>query len=197
MIAVVVIVGGASTACGGGKASSCYATTTTVPRVGTGGLSGCGARTALAVAYGVRRRSVAVGPPSGLGQPAAMFWNIDALVREGFGRAEVCVQHYNVLVRSSGYCAVDYAMLFPSARHSAFRLVKLTQPSRADQRVTCAVLPACRSICELRQRSLARADERAHSAVACRLCQAVGTCVLGPSRCLRRRLCNDLSHERR
>jgi hypothetical protein len=127
MIAVVVIVGGASTACGGGKASSCYATTTTVPGVGSGGLNGCGARTASAVAYGVRRRSVAVGPPSSLREPAARYWNIDALVRDKFGRAEVCVQHYNVLVRSSGYCAVYYAMLFPSARHSAFRVVRLAR----------------------------------------------------------------------
>jgi hypothetical protein len=106
LVCAALIVAAASTACGGGKASSSYGITTTVSGLGTGGLSGSGTRS---------------------GSAAARYWNIDALVRDKFGRAEVCVDHYNVLVRSPGYCAVYYAMLFPSARHSAFRLVRLAR----------------------------------------------------------------------
>jgi hypothetical protein len=127
VVAVTLFVAGATMGCGSGKTSSSHGTTTTVPGVGTGGLSGSGTRTASAVAYGVRQRSTMAGPPPSLHEPAARYWNIDALVRDKFGRAEVCVQHYNVLVRSSGYCAVYYAVLFPSARQSAFRLVRLAR----------------------------------------------------------------------
>ena len=73
--------------------------------------------------------AAATGPPRGLGAAAALYWNIDALVRDKFGSARVCIQQQTVLVRESpsAYCAEDYVRLFPSARRSPLRLVTLAR----------------------------------------------------------------------
>jgi hypothetical protein len=68
------------------------------------------------------------GPPRGISAGAAIYWNVDALVRDNFGDADVCVEHYNVVLRArSSYCSVYYTRLFPAAHHSAFRLVVLAR----------------------------------------------------------------------
>jgi hypothetical protein len=72
--------------------------------------------------------SAVLRPPKGLSTQAALYWNIDALVRDKFGHAQVCVQSSDVVVRAaSSYCSVYYAPLFPTAQGSALRLVTLAR----------------------------------------------------------------------
>jgi len=61
-----------------------------------------------------------------MGSAATLYWKFDALVRDKFGDAPVCISHCNVLLRAhSVYCDVYYTRLFPAARDSSFRLVVL------------------------------------------------------------------------
>jgi hypothetical protein len=66
-------------------------------------------------------------PPRGISGRAAMYWNVDALVRDVFGSHPVCLRRSSTLVRQrSAYCAMYYTRLFPSARHSGFHLARRT-----------------------------------------------------------------------
>jgi len=68
--------------------------------------------------------STRAGPPAGLGAAAGMYWNIDALVHDTFGKASLCVRDSFVVARAtSTFCPSYYVSLFPTARHSSFSLV--------------------------------------------------------------------------
>lgn len=77
--------------------------------------------TALSLGTGI---ALAAAPP-GIGPYANVFWNVDALVKDKFGNGQVCVRNFNVLNVGKGFCQIYYQPLFPTARHSAFRLVSL------------------------------------------------------------------------
>lgn len=67
------------------------------------------------------------GPPRGISGRAAIYWNVDALVRDVFGSHAVCVRRSYILVRErSAYCSTYYTRLFPSARRSGFHIARLT-----------------------------------------------------------------------
>jgi hypothetical protein len=67
--------------------------------------------------------TASAAPPPGLTGHARVVWNLDALVRDEFGKKRVCVYANTYLKVGSGYCAQDYTFTFARARHARFRLV--------------------------------------------------------------------------
>lgn len=89
---------------------------------------GCWGTSGSSIASAKLRMSAISGPPPGLGAAAITYWNVDALVRDKFGHVQVCVRNSNVIVRAtSTFCGVHYVPLFPTARHSQFRLAVLAR----------------------------------------------------------------------